>query len=161
MPPMERVLFGWSVEHFLIATTMLVVGLFAVLSWDSTFPDRRDVMVLAPLPIRSKTLFLSRITGVAAALSVSVISLHCLSELTWVPGLALQPAVTLAGRSIPAAGGFFSLIRTFAAYWITMFAAGAFIFCCVLALQGIAALCCRAVSICVRRPQCNWPCSVC
>jgi hypothetical protein len=140
MPPMERVLFGWSVEHFLIETTMLMVGLFAVLSWDSTFPDKRDVMVLAPLPIRSKTLFLSRITGVAAALSVSVISLHCLSELTWVPGLALQPAVTLAGRSIPAAGGFFSLIRTFAAYWITMFAAGAFIFCCVLALQGIAAL---------------------
>ena len=30
----------------MIATTMLVVGLFAILSWDSTFPDRRDVMVL-------------------------------------------------------------------------------------------------------------------
>ena len=27
-------------EHFLIATTMLVVGLFAVLSWESTFPDQ-------------------------------------------------------------------------------------------------------------------------
>ena len=141
MPPaVERVLFGWSGEHFLIATTMLVVGLFAVLSWDSTFPDRRDVMVLAPLPIRSKTLFLAKITGVAAALSVSVISLHCLSELTWVPGLSAQPAVTFAGQSIPAAGGFLSFIRTFAAYWITMFAAGAFIFCCVLAVQGIAAL---------------------
>ena len=69
-----------------------------------------------------------------------MISLHCLSELTWVPGLAVQPAVTLAGQSIPAAGGFLSWIRTFAAYWTTMFAAGAFIFCCVLALQGIAAL---------------------
>src|ERR1035438_6660763 len=29
--------FCWSTEHFLIATTMLTVGLFAVLSWDSTF----------------------------------------------------------------------------------------------------------------------------
>jgi hypothetical protein len=140
MLPMQRVLFGWSGEHFLIRTTMVVVGLFAVLSWDSTFPDKRDVMVLAPLPIRSKTLFLARITGVAAALSISVISLHCLSQLTWVPGLSVQPAVTLAGQSIPAAGGFLSLIRTFAAYWITMLASGAFIFCCVLALQGIAAL---------------------
>lgn len=140
MQPMERVLFGWSGEHFLIETTMLVVGLFAVLGWDSTFPDKRDVMVLAPLPIRSKTLFLAKITGVAAALSVSVISLHCLSELTWVPGLSAQPAVTFAGQSIPSAGGFLSFIRTFAAYWITMFAAGAFIFCCVLAVQGIAAL---------------------
>ena len=42
----------WSGVHFMIATTMLVVGLFAILSWDSTFPDRRDVMVLAPLPVR-------------------------------------------------------------------------------------------------------------
>ena len=65
MQPMQRVLFGWTGEHFLIETTMLVVGLFAVLSWDSTFPDKRDVMVLAPLPIRSKTLFMAKITGVA------------------------------------------------------------------------------------------------
>src|SRR5438128_5965777 len=41
--PQARLFFIWSTEHFLIATTMLVVGLFAVLSWDSTFPDRRDV----------------------------------------------------------------------------------------------------------------------
>jgi hypothetical protein len=37
------------VEHFFIATTMLAVGILAVLSWDSTLPDRRDVLVLAPL----------------------------------------------------------------------------------------------------------------
>ena len=52
--PQARLLQAWSGEHFLIATTMLVVGLFAVLSWDSTFPDRRDVLVLAPLPVRAR-----------------------------------------------------------------------------------------------------------
>ncbi len=52
--PREAVLISaWGVEHSLIATTMLVVGLFAVLSWDSTFPDSRDVLVLAPLPVRA------------------------------------------------------------------------------------------------------------
>jgi hypothetical protein len=140
MQPMQRVLFCWSGEHFLIETTMLVVGLFALLSWDSTFPDKRDVMVLAPLPIRSKTLFLAKITGVAAALSVAVISLHCVAQLTWTLGLSAQPAITFAGQSIPANGGILSFIRTFAAYWITMLAAGAFIFCCVLGVQGITAL---------------------
>jgi len=30
--PLLRVFFAWGMEHFLIATTMLVVGLFAVLS---------------------------------------------------------------------------------------------------------------------------------
>ena len=40
MAPAARLGFTLVFEHFLIATTMLVAGLFAVLSWDSTFPDR-------------------------------------------------------------------------------------------------------------------------
>lgn len=139
MTPMERLLFSWTVEHFLIETTMLVVGLLAVLSWDSTFPDKRDVMVLAPLPIRPKTLFLAKVAGVGAALGLTVVSLHSLAQLSWPMALSGQPAVTFAGQAIPASGGFVSFLRTFAAYWIAMFAAGAFIFCCVLAVQGIAA----------------------
>ena len=47
----------WVDAHFLVSTTMLVVGLFAVLSWESMFPDRRDVLVLSPLPVRGRTLF--------------------------------------------------------------------------------------------------------
>ena len=42
----------WPVERLLISLTMLVVGVFTLLSWDSTFLDRRDVLVLAPLPVR-------------------------------------------------------------------------------------------------------------
>ena len=66
----------WGIEHFLIATTMLVVGLFAVLSWDSTFPDARDVLVLAPLPVRARTLFLAKVAAAATALSLTVVLLH-------------------------------------------------------------------------------------
>src|SRR5580704_1412987 len=46
----------WTAEHFFIETTMTVAGLIAVLNWDSAFPDRRDVLVLAPLPVRASTL---------------------------------------------------------------------------------------------------------
>ncbi len=122
---------AWGVEHSLIAATMLVVGSFAVLSWDSTFPDRRDVLVLAPLPIRSRTLFLAKIAASATALSLTVVSLSAL------PGLIVPFALA------PAKGGildvFFSLdfYRPLSAYWITMMSGGAFIFCCVLGLQGI------------------------
>src|SRR5262249_37230196 len=35
--PQIQITGDWSFEHFLIATTMLAVGLFAVLSWDSMF----------------------------------------------------------------------------------------------------------------------------
>ena len=70
-------------EHFLIATTMFVVGLFAVLSWDSTFPDRRDVLVLAPLPVRPRTMFLAKVAAVATALSLTIVLLHGASGLIW------------------------------------------------------------------------------
>jgi hypothetical protein len=40
LPPLAQLVGEWSAVHFVIATTMLVVGLFAILSWDSTFPDR-------------------------------------------------------------------------------------------------------------------------
>src|SRR5690349_20102628 len=43
-PPQVRLAFSWSIVHFLIATTMLVVGVFAILSWTSLFPDHRDVL---------------------------------------------------------------------------------------------------------------------
>jgi hypothetical protein len=47
-----------------------------------------------------------------------------------------KPALSLTPISVPPAGP----IRSFFAYWIAMLAAGVFIFCCVLALQGFAAL---------------------
>jgi hypothetical protein len=81
--PVEFLIAGWSAEHFLIATTMLVVGLFAVLRWESTFPDRRDVMVLAPLPVRARTLFLAKVAAAATALSLTVLALHLLAGLMW------------------------------------------------------------------------------
>jgi CubicO group peptidase (beta-lactamase class C family) len=68
-------------QHFVIATTMLVVGLFAVLSWDATFPDRRDVMVLVPLPVRARTMFVAKVAAVAASMGLTIVLLHCLMGL--------------------------------------------------------------------------------
>jgi CubicO group peptidase (beta-lactamase class C family) len=105
IPPLERLIVAFSAEHFLIATTMLVVGLFAVLSWDSTFPDRRDVLILSPLPVRARTLFLARAAALATALSLAVALLHLPAGLAWplglnyraeaqtVPALTYDPAV--------------------------------------------------------------------
>ena len=89
-PAPNLVLSAWSIEHFLIATTMLVVGLFAVLSWDSTFPNRRDVFVLAPLPVRPRTLFLAKVAAAATALSLTIACLHGFAGLAWPMALGTQ-----------------------------------------------------------------------
>lgn len=94
-PPL-RLMAVWTMEHFLIATTMLIVGLFAVLSWNSAFPDRRDVLVLAPLPIRSRTMFLAKVAAVASALGLMVLALHSAAGLVWPYALARQSAALTA-----------------------------------------------------------------
>ena len=64
--PAAQLVFAWSKEQSLICDMMLVVGLIAVVSWDSTFPDRRDVMVLSPLPVRPLTILLAKVAASAA-----------------------------------------------------------------------------------------------
>jgi hypothetical protein len=52
--------------------------------------------------------------------------------------LSREPALSLTPISVLPAGR----IRSFVAYWITMLAAGSFMFCCRLGLKGFAALSC-------------------
>ena len=121
--------FLWVMEHFLIETTMVVVGLFSVLCWDSIFPDRRDVLVIAPLPVRASTVFRAKLAALIAALTLSVISLNIFSGLVW-PFLF----------SSTNGGGYIGIARSLAAYWITMLLAAMFMFCCVLGVQGVTSL---------------------
>ena len=117
----------WNTQHFLIATTMLVMGLFAVLSWDSTFLDRRDVLVLAPLPVRPRTIFLAKAAALGATLGLTTAALNSLPGITW--GLM---------HFAPAHSGLPGGIRAVAASWIAALAGAAFIFCAILTVQGIA-----------------------
>jgi len=109
MAPDARLAPTMFVEHFLIATTMLTVGIFAVLSWDSTFPDQRDVLVLAPLPLRARTMFLAKVAAGATALGLVVLLLHCAAGLLWPLAFAAQatpqqaPALTLDPAPVPLA----------------------------------------------------------
>lgn len=119
MTPLQLLITFWSKEHSLISITMLAVGLFAVLSWDSMFPDRRDVMVLAPLPVRPHTLFVAKLMALGSSLGLVMAALNLGSGTTWPFWF----------------GGF----RAVGAFWITVLAAGGFEFCVVLAVQGLAA----------------------
>jgi hypothetical protein len=104
--PRQAFLVGvWRLEHFLIATSMLLVGLFAVLTWNSTIPDKRDLLILAPLPVRTRTLFLAKIVAAGTALGLTIFTLHALARIVWpiafnkplaaqtLPVLASDPAI--------------------------------------------------------------------
>jgi len=133
LSPPTRLIDGWPAQNILIATNMLVVGLFAVASWDSSFPNRRDVLVLSPLPVRARTLFLAKVAASATALSLAVIAPNGLPSLAW------TLATSTANRGLLDLIFSSGIYRSFAAYWLTMIAAGGFIFGSLLCVQGLAA----------------------
>jgi hypothetical protein len=114
-------------ERLLIEITMLVVGIFAILSWDNTFPDRRDIQILVPLPVEGRALFTAKIAAAASALGLTILALNCLSGFVWPTALFHATSE----RSNP--------LRFIAAYWITLPAAGLFLYCAILGVQGIVA----------------------
>jgi len=121
----ETLVRAWTDEHFLIATTMAVVGIFAVLSWDTALPNRRDILILVPLPVRVRTVFLAKLAATASVLGLAALAVNAFT------GLMYPLAIGMAQ------GGLLDWIRSFAAYWVVMLACGAFMFLGMLAVQGI------------------------
>ena len=125
LPAARLAIAAWGDQEFVIATTMTVAGLLAVLAWNSILPLRLDALVLGPLPVRTRTVGLARIAAVASVLGLSIAALNAFMGISF-PFVWIPP------------GG--NLLRSLAAYWLTAAAAGLFAFCALLALQGAAAL---------------------
>ena len=126
LPHAKLLRLAWLDEEFLIGTTMAVGGLLTLLAWNAVLPDRRDSLVLGPLPVRIRTLCQAKAAALFTSLGVSVFAINAFTGLAYPVAIAAQP-------------GFFGFLRCLAAYWITMAAAGVFVCCALLALQGVAA----------------------
>ncbi len=120
--------FAWGGEQTLISGLILVIGLVIVITWDSTFPDRRDVMVLAPLPVRARTILIAKVAASASLLGLTILTLNFATGIAW---------PFLLGSHHESAWGY---LQSFAAYWLTMIAASTFLYCAVLTVQGFTAL---------------------
>ena len=126
--PEASLSFVWRAEQALISDMMLVVGLVAVVSWDSTFPDRRDVMVLSPLPVAPRMILFAKVAASAVLLGLAILALNFATGFAW---------PLFLGSQHDSNWGFF---QSFAAYWFTMAAASVFLFCSVLTVQGFTSM---------------------
>lgn len=134
LPYEDALVQAWGLEHTLISTSMLVAGILAVLSWDTTFPSLEDTMVLGPLPVQGYVVFAARVCATAAALGVAVVAVNA-------PSGALLP-LALGPPSRNALDFVLSpeRYRAFAAFWLTMAGAGLFVYGSVISLQAAASL---------------------
>jgi len=112
--------------HFFVASTMMVVGLFAVLSWDEVFPTQRDVLVLSSLPVPTRMIFGAKMAALGVGLAVAVGALNGISGLLW-PWLFA-----------PSGSGFAGPFRAMGSFWLTLLMATVFVFAATLTAQGLA-----------------------
>jgi hypothetical protein len=114
---------GMHIVQSVLAGTMLIAGLAAVATWDNIFPDRRDAMVLGPLPVRPRTILAAKLASSGSLLAIGVLSLNC--------GM---------GTVLPlVAGGILRFPWILVMYWSTVVGAAAFVFGAVLTVQGLLA----------------------
>lgn len=118
--------YAWHAEQSAISNMLLVIGLISVLTWDNTFPDRRDAMVLGPLPVRPQAILMAKIAASGVLLGLAIVCLNIASSVAW-------------SLVFAAPGGSIAFLRFLGAYWFTIIAASTFLYCSVLTLQGLTA----------------------
>jgi hypothetical protein len=68
-------------QYFFLTFSMAITGIVTVLKWDSIFPDRRDYMNLAPLPIATRRIFLANITAIVMIAVAFAVDVNAVSSL--------------------------------------------------------------------------------
>lgn len=123
MEPVSVLVLGLRSLQGFISGTMLLAGLTAVISWDNIFPDRRDVLVLGPLPVRPLRILTAKVMASAAILAIGVVALN----------FAMGVALPLVAGGIP------RFPRMASAYWMAMVGGAVFVYGSVLTVQGLLA----------------------
>jgi len=106
--------------YFFVLYSMLVMGFVMVLEWDALFPDRKDYLILTPLPLHGSAIFAGKMLSLVAFLALFVIDANLLDS-------ALVPVI--------AGGPWLSAVLV--AHAIAVVAGGAFVALAFAAFQGV------------------------
>lgn len=116
---------SWGDKEFLISLAMAVTGFVSIVTWDGLFPDRRDCLTLHALPIRNRTIFAAKLTAALLLFAAVALALNA-------PTSILFPWLSLGDHA-----AFGDLAANVAAHVTATFAASAFAFFSLLAVQGL------------------------
>ena len=123
----DALLVAFSDEYFFIVLSMTVTGAVAVWRWDAIFPDRRDYVNLAHLPVSTRTIFFANFTAVLFLVGLLAIDVNAAS-------CVLFPAVVAAAQPKFAFFLKFALVHAAGVILASIFA-----FFAVFALLGLLA----------------------
>lgn len=126
IPPLPLDLeVSWFDKCLLLSVSMILMGFVTVLEWETLLPDRRDFLILTPLPIRLRTLFAAKIAGLFLFLLLFTAALNLCSTVIF-PLMAMNPH---APPSYAA--------RYIAAHAVSVFSANALVLLSCIGAQGV------------------------
>jgi hypothetical protein len=103
------------------------MGVIAAFTWDSLGFDRRDAMVLGPLPVSGATIIGAKLAALAALLLAGAATVN------------ITTAVTFALIASNHTGGS-ALVRHFSAHLVATMAAAAFVFCLLVTIRALVGM---------------------
>jgi hypothetical protein len=118
--------FGWglaALRYFCVSFSMVVMGLIMVFEWDALFPDKRDYLILGPLPVGLGKLFLAKAAALGLLLGLFLVDVNAICTLFW-PGVEPGPS------------GF----KTMGAHAAAVSSAGLFTALSIASVQGVISL---------------------
>src|SRR6516164_1481597 len=66
-------------RYVFVCYAMVVMGFVMTFKWDSLFPDRRDYLILTPLPISLKEFFAAKVMSLCGFLVLFVVAINAFS----------------------------------------------------------------------------------
>ena len=123
---------GWEVitdYYFFVLYSMTVMGFVMVFEWDSLFPDRKDYIILTPLPLGESAIFLAKVGALILFLGMFVLDANFL-------GMLLGPLISGGGGTV------FRIVgRIMLAHSIAVLSGGIFVAMAFAGLQGVLINC--------------------
>jgi hypothetical protein len=107
-----------------ITYSMVAVGVIAAVMWDALSLDRRDAMVLGPLPLRASTVIAAKLSALAALLLIAAFAVNVTTAV---------PFSMVAGNHKAAIG----VVRHFIAHMAATMTASVFVFCLLVTLRAL------------------------
>src|SRR5262249_38257276 len=120
--------YNWillSDYYFFILYSMVIMGLVMVFEWDALFPDRRDYLILTPLPLRPNAIFAGKTIALVIFLSLFLLDANFFCTL-------LGPLVTGGEGSSWA-----TIFRLLGAHAAAVLGGGAFLALAIAGIRGV------------------------
>ena len=123
-PFLVRDLVSMPEKALYLSFSMTALGIATVLEWDTLVPDRRDYMVLRPLPLRLGTILAAKIAAVAGFWVILTLVMNAFATVVF-------PMAVVQNE------GFNTLARFIGCHALAVLSGNAFIFLAILSVQGL------------------------